>query len=134
MLFSSLPRRLTFQALKSQHVTLRSVANNFRPLDSWRTSDPDLYHIAIACRMAVRESSRYLARAVPRAFVPSTRAQAFLGRRNASDEAPSRRLSDQLDELETASSLTSPVSETDAKSFDPVTRAKGRKTQLPRSR
>ncbi|KAJ5906544.1 uncharacterized protein N7473_003460 [Penicillium subrubescens] len=84
--------------------------------------------------MAVRESSRYLARAVPRAFVPPTRSQAFLGRRNASDEAPSRRLSDQLDELETASSLTTPVSETTAKSFDPVTRAKGRKTQLPRSR
>lgn len=84
--------------------------------------------------MAVRESSRYLARAVPRAFVPSTRAQAFLGRRNASDEAPSRRLSDQLDELETASSLTTPVSEAIAKSFDPVTRAKGRKAQLPRSR
>jgi large subunit ribosomal protein L5 len=66
--------------------------------------------------------------------VPSARQQAFLGRRSASDEAPSRRLSDQLDELETASSLSTPVPESAAKSFDPVTRAKGRKTQLPRSR
>lgn len=84
--------------------------------------------------MAVRESSRCLTWAVPRAFAPSARSQAFLGRRKASDEAPSRRLSDQLDELETASSLTAPVSETAAQTFDPVTRAKGRKTQLPRSR
>lgn len=66
--------------------------------------------------------------------MPSARPQAFLGRRNASDEAPSRRLSDQLDELETASSLTTPVPETAAQSFDPVIRAKGRKSQLPRSR
>jgi hypothetical protein len=128
------PCRLNIWAKQHYHVTLRSVANNFRPLYSWINSDPELYHIAIARRMAVRESSRYLARAVPRAFVPSARQQAFLGRRNASDEAPSRRLSDQLDELETASSLTTPVPEAAAQAFDPVTRAKGRKTQLPRSR
>jgi large subunit ribosomal protein L5 len=63
--------------------------------------------------------------------MPSARPQAFLGRRNASDEAPARRLSD---ELETASSLTTPVSEDAAKTFDPVAQAKSRKTELPRSR
>ncbi|KAJ5099772.1 hypothetical protein N7532_006773 [Penicillium argentinense] len=84
--------------------------------------------------MAAREPSRHLARALPRAFAPSARPQAFIGRRNASDEAPTRRLSDQLDELESASSLTSKVSDSAAKSFDPVTRAKSRRAQLPRSR
>lgn len=81
--------------------------------------------------MAAREQSRYLARALPRAFMPSTRPQAFLGRRNASDEAPSRSLSD---ELETASSLTTTVPEDVVSSFDPAARAKSRKTKLPRSR
>lgn len=81
--------------------------------------------------MAAREQSRYLARALPRAFMPSARPQPFLGRRNASDEAPSRRLSD---ELETASSLTTVVSEDAAKSFDPAAQAKSRKSKLPRSR
>ena len=66
--------------------------------------------------------------------MPCSRTEAFLGRRNASDEAPSRRLSDQLDELETASSLNATVPEDLVKSFDPVARSKGRKTQLPRSR
>ena len=82
-------------------------------------------------KMAAREPSRYLTRAIPRAFAPSPRHQAFIGRRNVSDEAPTRRLSD---ELETASSLTSRVSENTAKSFDPVSRASARKSQLPRSR
>jgi large subunit ribosomal protein L5 len=82
-------------------------------------------------KMAAREPSRYLAKALPRAFAPSARPQAFIGRRNASDEAPSRRLSD---ELETASSLTSKVSDSAAKSFDPVSRASARRSQLPRSR
>ena len=63
--------------------------------------------------------------------MPSARPQAFLGRRNASDEAPARRLSD---ELETASSLTTSVSEDAAKSFDPAAQAKARKTKLPRGR
>ncbi|KAJ5735950.1 uncharacterized protein N7483_001075 [Penicillium malachiteum] len=84
--------------------------------------------------MAAREPSRYLARALPRAFAPSARPQAFLGRRNVSDEAPGRRLSDQLEDLETSSSLSAQVSDADAKSFDPVARSKARKTQLPRSR
>lgn len=82
-------------------------------------------------KMAAREPSRYLTRAIPRAFAPLPRHQAFIGRRNVSDEAPTRRLSD---ELETASSLTSRVSENTAKSFDPVSRASARKSQLPRSR
>lgn len=84
--------------------------------------------------MAAREPSRYLAKAIPRAFVPSARPQSFLGRRNVSDEAPARRLSDELNDLETASSLSTPVSQADAKSFDPLARSKARKTQLPRSR
>lgn len=83
--------------------------------------------------MAAREPSKYLARALPRAFAPSGRPQTFVGRRNASDEAPARRLSDQLDELE-SSSLTASVPEDVVKSFDPVARAKSRKNQLPRSR
>lgn len=80
--------------------------------------------------MAAREPSRYLTRVLPRAFAPSARSQAFLGRRNVSDEAPVRRLSD----LETESSLMTAVSEDAAKSFDPIARSKSRKTQLPRSR
>lgn len=80
--------------------------------------------------MAAREPSRYLTRALPRAFAPSARSQAFLGRRNVSDEAPVRRLSD----LETESSLMTAVSEDAAKSFDPIARSKSRKNQLPRSR
>lgn len=82
-------------------------------------------------KMAAREPSRHLARALPRAFAPSARPQALIGRRNASDEAPTRRLSD---ELETASSLTSKVSDSAAESFDPVSRASARRSQLPRSR
>lgn len=82
-------------------------------------------------KMAAREPSKYLARALPRAFAPSARSQVFIGRRNASDDAPTRRLSD---ELEAASSLTSKVSDSAAKSFDPVSRANARKSQLPRSR
>ncbi|KAJ6034517.1 hypothetical protein N7460_008692 [Penicillium canescens] len=84
--------------------------------------------------MAAREPSRFLSRALPRASVPSIRPQGFLSRRNVSDEAPSRRLSDHLSELESASSLSTPVPESAAQSFDPVARAKARKTQLPRGR
>lgn len=84
--------------------------------------------------MAAREPSKYLARALPRALVPLARSQVSAARRNVSDEAPARRLSDQLDELETASSLTTTVSEDTVKSFDPVAQAKSRRAQLPRSR
>lgn len=90
--------------------------------------------------MATREPSKYLARVLPRTFAPSARSQAFVGRRNASDasnasdEAPARRLSDELGELETASSLGASVPEDVVKSFDPVARANARKNQLPRSR
>jgi large subunit ribosomal protein L5 len=85
-------------------------------------------------KMAAREPSRFLSRALPRASVPSIRPQGFLSRRNVSDEAPSRRLSDHMSELETASSLSTPVPDSAAQSFDPVARAKARKTQLPRGR
>ncbi|KAJ5908447.1 hypothetical protein N7495_001129 [Penicillium taxi] len=84
--------------------------------------------------MAIREPSRYLVKALPRALAPSARPQVFSARRNASDEAPARRLSNQLDDLETGSSLTSQVAADAAKSFDPIARSKARKTQLPRSR
>ncbi|KAJ6155575.1 hypothetical protein N7470_006141 [Penicillium chermesinum] len=84
--------------------------------------------------MAAREPSRYLARAVPRVLPPSSRPHAFLGRRNASDKAPERRLSSELNELESESSLATRVDEKMAKSFDPAARAKARKTQLPRGR
>ncbi|KAJ5104515.1 hypothetical protein NUU61_001862 [Penicillium alfredii] len=84
--------------------------------------------------MAAREPSRYMARALPRALGSTARPQGIACRRFASDEAPARRLSSQMDELETASSLEGTVSEDVAKSFDPVAQANSRKTQLPRSR
>lgn len=84
--------------------------------------------------MAAREPSRYLARAIPRPFLSVSRPQAFLSRRNVSDEAPARRLSDQLNELETESSLAAQVSESATQAFDPAAKAKSRKAQLPRSR
>lgn len=84
--------------------------------------------------MAAREPSRHLARAVPRVLAPSSRPHAFLGRRNASDNAPERSLSKELNELETDSSLAARVDEKTAKAFDPAARAKARKTQLPRGR
>lgn len=84
--------------------------------------------------MAAREPSRYLARAVPRTLAPSARPQAFLGRRNASDSAPARSLSKEINELETESSLAGRVDAKTAQSFDPAARAKTRKTQLPRGR
>ncbi|KAJ6146843.1 hypothetical protein N7497_008825 [Penicillium chrysogenum] len=85
-------------------------------------------------RMAARGPSRYLARALPRTSVPSIRPQGFLSRRNVSDEAPARRLSDHLTELESASSLSTTVPESAAASFDPLARAAARKNQLPRGR
>ncbi|KAJ5442783.1 Ribosomal protein L5 [Penicillium cf. griseofulvum] len=84
--------------------------------------------------MAAREPSRYLTRALPRASVPSIRPQGFLSRRNVSDEAPARRLSDHLTELESASSLSTTVPNSAAASFDPLARAAARKNQLPRGR
>ncbi|KGO66040.1 Ribosomal protein L5 [Penicillium italicum] len=84
--------------------------------------------------MAAREPSRYLTRALPRASVPSIRPQGFLSRRNVSDEAPARRLSDHLTELESASSLSTVVPNSAAASFDPLARAAARKNQLPRGR
>ncbi|KAJ6185587.1 Ribosomal protein L5 [Penicillium mononematosum] len=84
--------------------------------------------------MAAREPSRYLTRALPRTSVPSIRPQGFLSRRNVSDEAPARRLSDHLTELESASSLSTTVPDSAAASFDPLARAAARKNQLPRGR
>lgn len=84
--------------------------------------------------MAAREPSRYLTRALPRASVPSIRPQGFLSRRNVSDEAPARRLSDHLTDLESASSLSTPVTASAAGSFDPLARAAARKNKLPRGR
>lgn len=85
-------------------------------------------------KMAAREPSRYLARTLPRSLAPSARAPVLCCRRNASDEAPARRLSEHLDDLESASSLTTTVAADAAKSFDPVARASARKIQLPPSR
>ncbi|KAJ5146305.1 uncharacterized protein N7515_000869 [Penicillium bovifimosum] len=90
------------------------------------------YHIFR--KMAAREPSRYLTRALPRASAPSIRPQGFLARRNVSDEAPARRLSDHFTDLESASSLSTAVPESVAKSFDPLARAAARKGQLPRGR
>ncbi|CAG8112787.1 unnamed protein product [Penicillium olsonii] len=84
--------------------------------------------------MAGRESSRYLSRALPRAVAPSIRPQGFLLRRNVSDEAPARRLSDHLTDLESTSSFSTPVAASAAGSFDPLARAAARKTKLPRGR
>ncbi|KAJ5345326.1 hypothetical protein N7452_003330 [Penicillium brevicompactum] len=87
------------------------------------------HHIILI--MAAREPSRYLTRALPRASVPSIRPQGFLSRRNVSDEAPARRLSDHLTDLESASSLSTPVTASGAGSFDPLARAAARKNKLP---
>ncbi|KAE8382050.1 ribosomal protein L5 domain-containing protein [Aspergillus bertholletiae] len=85
--------------------------------------------------MAASEPSRYLARSLPRAFVPTTRLQGFCLRRNVSDQASSKAAPADLNELESATSLTSKaLSEASAKSFDPIARTKARKKQLPRSR
>ncbi|KAL1968986.1 hypothetical protein VTN77DRAFT_820 [Rasamsonia byssochlamydoides] len=84
--------------------------------------------------MAVREPTRYLARALPRALVPSRSPLWPSLRRNASDQATSGSSPDPLDELESASSLGASVPEEVVKSYDPIARARSRKTQLPRSR
>ncbi|GAB1212105.1 hypothetical protein ATERTT37_001232 [Aspergillus terreus] len=86
--------------------------------------------------MAASESSRYLARSLPRAFVPSARPQVSCWCRNASSQASSRSPAADLNELESSGALTSAVSipESTVKSFDPASKAKGRKKQLPRSR
>jgi large subunit ribosomal protein L5 len=84
--------------------------------------------------MAATEPSRYLARSVPRAFVRSARPQAFCSRRNASDDAPSRSLSNELNELESGSSLSPSIQSADASSYDPISIARSRKEKLPSSR
>lgn len=84
--------------------------------------------------MAATEPSRYLARSLPRAFVRSARPQAFWSRRNNSDHAPARSLSDDLNELEAGGALAQSIPSDEVKSFDPVAKAKARKTQLPSSR
>jgi len=84
-------------------------------------------------RMAAREPSRYLARSLPRAILPSARPQSVCFCRNTSDDAASKSPAGDLDELE-SSSLATAVPKDVVKSFDPVTRAKSRKGQLPRSR
>lgn len=57
------------------------------------------------------------------------------GRRNASNDAAAKTpSSSQVSELESGSSLETPVSDEIVKSFDPVKTAKSRKTQLPKSR
>ncbi|KAL4800976.1 ribosomal protein L5 domain-containing protein [Aspergillus venezuelensis] len=84
--------------------------------------------------MAATEPSRYLARSLPRAIVPSARSQGLCWRRNASDQA-SAKPSDALSQLESEGALrgTADVTEV-ANSFDPIARARLRKNQLPRSR
>jgi hypothetical protein len=81
--------------------------------------------------MAASESSRFLARSLPRAFAPSSRLQSVCWRRNASDQASSK---SPISDLESSSSLSASVPEDIVKSFDPVARSRARKTQLPRSR
>ncbi|GKZ89414.1 hypothetical protein AnigIFM59636_011635 [Aspergillus niger] len=83
--------------------------------------------------MAASEPSRYLARSLPRALVPSSRAPAFCWRRNASDQASTRSPSADINELE-STTLSTPLSQDTVKSFNPLERARARKTQLPRSR
>lgn len=84
--------------------------------------------------MAASEPSRYLARSLPRAIVPSARAQGLCLRRHASDQA-SPKSSSAFSELESDGLLKGTVAPEDvAKSFDPVARARARKSQLPRSR
>lgn len=83
--------------------------------------------------MAASEPSRYLARSLPRAFAPSSRAPAFCWRRNASDQASTRSPSAAINDLE-STTLSTPLSEDTVKSFNPLERARARKTQLPRSR
>lgn len=89
-------------------------------------------------RMAASEPSRYLARSLPRAALPSVRSQSVCWRRNASDDAASKSSSspssDQFSELESGTTFAAPLSEDVVKSFDPVARAKSRMTQLPKSR
>lgn len=88
-------------------------------------------------RMAVSEPSKYLARSLPRAVLPSVRPQSVCWRRNASDDAASKSpspSSDQFSDLESGTTFAAPLSEDVVRSFDPVARAKSRKTQLPRSR
>ncbi|KAI9374911.1 ribosomal protein L5 domain-containing protein [Aspergillus egyptiacus] len=84
--------------------------------------------------MAASESSRYLARSLPRAIAPSARVQGLCWRRHVSDQAsakPSLNLSD----LESEGSLKpTAVPAEAAKSFNPIARAKARRLQLPRSR
>lgn len=84
--------------------------------------------------MAVREPTRYLAKALPRALVPVSRPQWPALRRNASDQAAAGSSPDPLDELETSSSLAATVPEEVVKSYDPIARARSRKTELPPSR
>ncbi|PKY05435.1 ribosomal protein L5 [Aspergillus campestris IBT 28561] len=79
--------------------------------------------------MAASESSRYLARSLPRALAQNARPLGFCWRRNASNRAAD------LGDLESDGSLTTaPVSEETVKSYDPIANSKGRKKQLPRSR
>lgn len=125
---------LLIQALNYAHVishSLSAPANNFwtaNILESTATTPIP------PPRMAASEPSRYLARSLPRAFAPSARPQTLCLRRNASDNAASKPSSDHISELEPASSLATPVPEDVVKSFNPVARAKARKTQLPKSR
>ena len=126
---------LLIQALNYAHVishSLSAPANNF-----WTANIPESLQRQhqFHTRMAASEPSRYLARSLPRAFAPSARPQALCLRRNASDNAASKpSSSDHISELESESSLATPVPEDVVKSFDPVARARGRKTQLPKSR
>ncbi|KAL5342952.1 ribosomal protein L5 domain-containing protein [Aspergillus crustosus] len=84
--------------------------------------------------MAASESSRYLARSLPRAITPSARAQGPCWRRHASDQA-STKPSPVLSDLESDGIFKgSIVPREAAKSFDPLARARSRRSQLPRSR
>ncbi|KAL2865660.1 mitochondrial 54S ribosomal protein uL5m [Aspergillus lucknowensis] len=83
--------------------------------------------------MAANEPSRYLARSLPRAIAPSTRAQGPGCRRYASDQASTK--ASVLSDLELDGSLKATVTPVDAaKSFDPIAKARSRRAQLPRSR
>ncbi|OJJ96789.1 hypothetical protein ASPACDRAFT_81017 [Aspergillus aculeatus ATCC 16872] len=84
--------------------------------------------------MAASESSRYLARSLPRALAPSARPQTLCWRRNVSDQASTRSPSAELSELESTDLASTNAPSELVQSYDPIARARGRKTKLPRSR
>lgn len=114
-----------FSASARDYLRLRD-GSNFRKSDIDQLNQ----HPHLQTPMAASESSRFLAKSLPRAFTPSSRLQSVCWRRNASDQASSK---SPISDLE-STSLSASVTEDIVKSFDPVARSRARKTQLPRSR